>query len=847
MLSRVRAAVDRVDLSPVQKVSGLTAAMVVVAGLLVLALPSHTRSPISAVAPFLVAFFVSESVVFNLEIRKQAHTFSITEAILVIGVFSIDGLSMIVAAPVGAGLAMLIVRRMAPVKLAFNSAKFALEAAVVATVVGAFGVTPDLSLWTGLAAIAGVATADVVGATAVFGAIWIFEGRPRRRHAMDVYRAQMMVTLIGGSFGVIGAGALQAGPFAIAFIAVVGAGTVAIFRQHATVTSRYTGLQTLHDFSRTIANDVDVDRVLVTAMTDVVDVIAATSGSMVALEDGSFGPAGVYSTVRRELVHTPFADQEMLDGWRELMTDEAVVRDVIDLPGTTAESVGVNDGQIVSMTLGLRDNEAVVFVASKSAGAVGSFDKASADQVGALVRQLSATLRNGLFVRHLDEASRRDDLTGLMNRRELISQIDEAPDRPMTLAVIGLQSFDEVNETLGHATGDEMIRATADQLSDALSDVALAVARVNGGTFAVLFPTWSADGVSSIVKAVMGDLASNDRAGVRLDMRCRAGLALVSSAREIDGATLVQRGDLALNEATRAGQALARFRPELDETQRRRVMLIGELRAAIAEQAFELWFQPKLDIQAGEVIGAEALIRWIHPELGFVPPDEFIGVAETAGLVSDITAQVLEMAAAEARRWVDRGQPMTIAVNLSAHDLVDAELPDRLMELLDRHGIGVENLGIELTETAVVSDGQRIIDVLERLRELGFTLYVDDYGTGYSSLSYLRSLPIHVLKIDQAFVRDLATNADDDVIVHSTIDMAHRLGLTIVAEGVEDKDAYDRLRELGCESAQGYFMARPMRSADFESWVVDMPTLRALLGYDETEPASEVTESVHVE
>ena len=828
---------------PAAKVWMLTSLMVVMSAGLMLVAPTQSFTGWPLIALFAAAYFVSESFVFNLEIRKQAYTCSIREAILVIAVFTIDGVSMVAAAAIGAAVALRILRGLPPLKLAFNVAIFALEAAIVAAVVPAVTNVEQITLAGAAIVLFAVALADVAGATAVFGVIWIFEGRPRRRHAMDVYRAQMAVTLIGGSFGVLGAAAFVSGVWVAVFLLVVGAGMVAIFQQHARVTARYSGLQTLHDFSRTIANDVDVDRVLVTAMTDVVDVIAATSVSMVAVEDGSFGPAGIYRTENRELVWTPFADDAVARDWRSLMTEEATVRDVIDLPGTTAHSVQVNDGQIVSMTLGLRDDESVVFVATKSARAVGVFDQSSSDQVGALVRQLSATLRNGLFVQHLDEASRRDELTGLMNRRELIEQIDAAAGRPMLLTVIGLQAFDEVNETLGHATGDDMLRAMGDHLSTHLGDAALGIARVSGGTFAVLFPNWSSEKIIEIVTATMADIAASQPSGLRLDMRCRAGFATMGATDDFDGATLVQRGDLALNEAARSGLRIEEFRVEFDDTQRRRVMLVSELRAAIAAEQFELWFQPKLDLQAGRIIGAEALIRWKHDELGFVPPDEFISLAETAGLVNEITEQVLEMAAREARRWVERGTPLMIAVNLSAHDLVDPELPRRLANLLERHRITTDHLGIELTETAVVADGNQIIRVLEQLREDGFTLYVDDYGTGYSSLSYLRSLPIHSLKIDQAFVRHLAENEDDDVIVRSTIDMAHNLGLSVVAEGVENLEAYDRLRALGCETAQGYYMARPMPSEDFAAWVEDFPTLRAMLGYESEDAADEVDET----
>ncbi|MCP3935258.1 MAG: bifunctional diguanylate cyclase/phosphodiesterase [Actinomycetia bacterium] len=824
-------------LSPVQKVLALAAAMVVMTALILLSVdlsPHHDWWP--AVPVFAVGFVVTEAVVFHIEIRKQAHTFSIHETMMVMALFFVDPLGLLVARALGGAIALVVFRRSVLFKVVFNTAMFGLEVAMAVRVYEWLGHGHGASLRDGLAAIAGVAAADTASVFAVFAAITIFEGRPRRRQAVDVFNAQMLVMIIAGSVGVVGAGAIRMGAWHAFFLSIVGVGSVAVFRQHALTTSRYTGLQTLHDFSRTIANDVDVDRVLRTAMTDVVDIIAASNVAMIAPNDGAFGPAGVYHLSDGLLGHHHLPSG-VGQQWMNLASIEPVLLEVDDLSLGIRESLNAGGGQVIVVRLSL-DGQDVLFVATKDADSVGRFDQSNTEQVGALARQLSATLRNGLFVRQLDEASRRDELTGLDNRGEFLAKIEAQPlGQSCSVLAVGLMSFDAVNETLGHAIGDAMLVEAARRVESSVGSHAISMARLNGATFAVAVPGHIDARIDVVARALTAAVSEQaDASALRVDMRCRVGLAESTPLDPLDAATVVRRADLALAEAGVRKRHSWAYTPDLDAAQQRSVQLISGLRGAIDRQEFELWFQPKVEVATGDVLGVEALIRWTHPELGPVPPDEFIELAETAGLIGEITDLVLEMAVAEARRWLDRGIPIKIAVNLSVHDVVDPALPQKVQGLVSEYGLTPDLIGLELTESALAADEQRVIDTLMCLRGMGFTLFVDDFGTGYSSLSYLRMLPIDTLKIDRAFITHLADNEHDQVIVKSTIELAHSLGLSVVAEGVEDLASFERLRDLGCETAQGFFMAKPLTREELDAWYDDLPTLKALLGYDEVAP-----------
>jgi EAL domain-containing protein (putative c-di-GMP-specific phosphodiesterase class I) len=281
----------------------------------------------------------------------------------------------------------------------------------------------------------------------------------------------------------------------------------------------------------------------------------------------------------------------------------------------------------------------------------------------------------------------------------------------------------------------------------------------------------------------------------------------------------MRRADVAMYVAKRGHTRVAVYDAKQDQHSPARLQLVGELRRAIDAGGLVLHHQPKASLRTGALVGSEALVRWEHPQRGLVPPDEFVPLAEHTGLIRPLSRWVLDAGLRQCRAWRDQGLQIPVSINLSARDLHDPQLPELVASLLERWDVVPNMLKLEITESAVMADAERAIDVLGRLRSMGVRISIDDFGTGYSSLSYLKRLPVDELKIDRSFVSHLATDDHDLAIVRSTIGLAHDLGLTVVAEGVEDLATWNVLASLGCDVVQGYFLSRPLPADELVRWL----------------------------
>jgi EAL domain-containing protein (putative c-di-GMP-specific phosphodiesterase class I) len=289
---------------------------------------------------------------------------------------------------------------------------------------------------------------------------------------------------------------------------------------------------------------------------------------------------------------------------------------------------------------------------------------------------------------------------------------------------------------------------------------------------------------------------------------------------------LNQRADIAMYAAKASGRGQVMFEPELDRHSPRRLSLAGSLRSAIADGEIVLFFQPKADLHTGHIVGVEALARWRHPELGLIGPTEFVPIAEQTGLIGPLTSHVLDEALRQQREWSDEGLELSVAVNLSARSFLDTQLAVEIPRLLELRGVPAEMLELEITESMLMLDPARAKATLERLSRIGLSLSVDDFGTGYSSLANLKRLPVDGIKIDKSFVMDMAHDPSDAAIVRSTIELAHNLGLRVVAEGVESEGAWRQLEALGCDYAQGYYLSRPLPAEAATRLIRDRGTAR---------------------
>jgi diguanylate cyclase (GGDEF)-like protein len=431
-----------------------------------------------------------------------------------------------------------------------------------------------------------------------------------------------------------------------------------------------------------------------------------------------------------------------------------------------------------------------------------------------------AVHRGGRAAIAKEHQSLHDALTGLPNRTLFRDRIEQAitagrrSEVASAVMLIDLDHFKEINDTLGHHAGDRLLEEVAHRLENSLGERDT-VARLGGDEFGVLLPSLRRPGDANVVarQLLAGLREPFSIEGLTLEVDASIGMAC-HPAHGTGVETLIQRADIAMYSAKEGGGGHAMFEARLDRFSPRRLSLAGGLRQAIQNGEITLFFQPKAELESGTVIGVEALARWDHPRLGLVGPTEFVPIAEQTGLIAPLTSYVLDAALRQVREWMDEGRELSVAVNLSARSFLDAQLAIEIPRLLEKYGVDARLLELEITESMLMLDPGRAQAVLERLSRIGLTLSVDDFGTGYSSLANLKRLPVDVIKIDKSFVMDMAIDASDAAIVRSTIDLAHNLGLRVVAEGVESHQAWTRLCELGCDLAQGFYVSRPLPAAD---------------------------------
>jgi diguanylate cyclase (GGDEF)-like protein len=418
-----------------------------------------------------------------------------------------------------------------------------------------------------------------------------------------------------------------------------------------------------------------------------------------------------------------------------------------------------------------------------------------------------------------------DSLTGLPNRvlfqKRLTEAIDAARTREERIAVMlmDLDHFKEVNDTLGHHFGDQLLKEIGPRLSTVLRDGDM-MARLGGDEFGVLLPDLPDDEVAfSIAGRLLEELAVPVSVeGLALDVAGSLGIAIFPTHGQ-NAESLLRRADVAMYSAKEAGGGYETYTQKMDQHNPARLTLVSQVRPALEREEFEMYFQPKVRLNDGRVAGAEALIRWNHPERGLVAPDEFIPLVEKTVLLGPMTSYVMEHVMRQWRAWADQGMAIPIAINLSPRSLLDRNLPEEAAALLERFDMPASFLRMELTENFLMSDSGRSNAVLDGISEVGISLSIDDFGTGYSSLGYLKRLPIDEIKIDRSFVMDMHADGDDYMIVRATVDLGKNLGLRVVAEGVEDRETFDRLADFGCDEAQGYYISRPMPLEEFDRWL----------------------------
>ncbi len=433
--------------------------------------------------------------------------------------------------------------------------------------------------------------------------------------------------------------------------------------------------------------------------------------------------------------------------------------------------------------------------------------------------------RAGLTFRENIVQAGTDALTGLPNRLLFHDRAEQAVLRArrqggrIAMMIIDLDRFKEVNDTLGHGSGDVMLLEIARRLRGALRE-SDTIARLGGDEFAVLLPGVQGTEGAERVAAALSEAIAHPIVveGLSLDTEASIGIALFPD-HGADVAELMQRADVAMYAAKAESLPFAFYGSEQDEYSPERLTLVTDLRRAMEQDELVLHYQPKVTLDSGALVGLEALVRWQHPERGLLAPGEFIPIAEHTALIRPLTLHVIDRALEQLARWGGVARDLPVSVNVSARNLLDVHFADGVSGALERWGISPGRLELEITETALMANPARALEVLRRLDGMGVALSIDDFGVGYTSLNYLKSLPIGVLKIDRSFVSHMATDPADAMIVRSTIDLARNLGLQVVAEGIETEETYQVLRGLGCGLGQGFHIGRPMTPELLGEWI----------------------------
>jgi diguanylate cyclase (GGDEF)-like protein len=788
--------------------------------------------PVAVVVLVLLAgFAATEVAVVHIPTGRNTFTLTLSEIPLVVGLFLLGPVALVLVRVFGALVPLAIRNRRSPRKLVFNLAWYWVEACAAALIWHGFGGRiGELSPTTWLASGVAVVVVDLLGTLLISLVMAVDAGaRPRLRELLS--EGNPAVALVNASAALVVLYVLTVDWRAIWTVAVVVGVLVFALRSHNRLRRRTESLEQLGRFTGEIGGQLDVDSAAAAALlwmtralkAEVVELtltehFAGRQRRWVARYDGSVATAdgqGDGSVLQPWLAAGPVLVRR---GAKDRVLGGALrstgLRDAIAMPLQ-------GDGQVMGTLL-----------VGDRLGDVETFGPHDMRELVALGNHLGVTLRNArradLIREQADDQLRRslhDELTGLPNRRCLEQRLTAHLGSGGNAAVIllDLDRFKDINDTLGHHTGDALLRMVAERL-DRSTPSDTVVARFGGDEYAVLLLTGDAGSTASVADMVRQAFAvpfALDELQVTVEASLGVAVTTGSAgpAESIAPAELLRQADIAMFAAKTRRTGVEYYRAELAVGSPARLTLLTDLRNAISRGELTVHFQPKLRLRDGEVIGAEALVRWNHPQRGVLGPDEFVPVAEHSGLISPLTFVVLRQALAACAEWRRAGRPLGVAVNISPRSLLEPSFVDEVARAIAAVEVPASAVTLEITESSLMADPERAIEALQRLRTLGVQLSIDDLGTGYSSLSYLQRLPVTEVKIDKSFLLPQEDGVDAFALVGAIVDLGHRLGRHVVAEGVEHEDVWRQLQQLGCDSAQGYWMSRPLSADDFTAWL----------------------------
>ena len=763
---------------------------------------SHGVEPAVLVTMFTVVYFAAHHYSVDFELRRESHSVTLVQVPLAVGVMYLAPPAHLVARLV-APLVLALWRRQAPLKALFNVASAAFEVGAAAYAVMLVDPDPGPVLW--LALYAGLLIGDVVG-TLMLSAVWWLIGMPvTPRTAARALAVVFPVTLVFTALSIVTLSAVRGEP--AVWVVLLGlAGMLSLaYRTHRKVVGQQQATQLLYDFVKDLGP---------------LDLTSPAAGSTLErmrllLHAQRLDLALMHSGTWCHLVARDGHEPERL---RTPPLGGPVRRVPVRGPALGSRDGGGEDTMVTPLLAGTE--LAGVLTATGRLGAARRFDMGDLRLLETVGAELATALDRGRLLTDLARSATTDALTGLPNLEETTRRLDALleQDQDVVVAALTVLSFREVNDTLGRELGDQLLLEVSRRLVSACPGAV--VGRVGGARFAVALSAAAVGqdpehfGLS--LRALVEGPAQLGAVGTPV----RLSVGLVRAPEHgTQAPTLLRRAETAMYGGRHVGGGPVLWEPAYEVLGNRRLAVVMALREALSAGALAVVYQPKVAVVSGDVTGVEALARWSHPALGVVGPEEFVPLAEATGLMSALTVTVLRQSLRACEQWQRSAPDIGVSVNVSADTVLDAGFVTEVAQALSDIDLPARLLTLELTETVLLRDPLLAAERMSALRSLGLKLAVDDFGTGYSSLTYLRGLPVDEVKVDKGFVDGIAVDQADRAVVRAVVDIAHTLGLRVVAEGVEHEDQMLALRMLDVDEAQGYLHARAMTAAELEPWL----------------------------
>lgn len=776
-----------------------------------------------AVVLLAVAFAGSERLLVSIEARKQAVAYTPSEVALAIGILMLGPIEVVLARLIGTIPSMAVKRGSPPFKLAYNASMMCVEATIAMVVYRLLGSALGsgvMASW--LALTFSISLGLMAGGVMVAIAIAQFDGGLNDRLRQAIVDAPVML-LPPALFAVTVAipmatdwrlGLLATTPLPLLWLA---------FQSHGRLLGRFHDLSSVHHFTRSLGGALDLADIADRAATQLAEQLRADHVA-VRLWNGDGGPIDELRGID-PMILPARGDSS---AWTcDLSRQQTMSPQQLNEPDRRRVIEAGHHNALLTV-LADDDGPLGVVVVDGRGGVSRSFLDDDIERMSTMAQQLSVVVRKGRLHHRVAFEAAHDRLTALPNRGRYEQCVDETLEqgRKGAVLLVDLDRFKQINDTFGHQTGDALLVDVAARISGCCSS-GIVVARFGGDEFAVFAPDMPGEEAQRLADRICAELEETFELGsASVAIGASIGISLLGRDGS-DVTSLLRAADLAMYDAKRRRTRSQLYHPGLRADTAERLLLLDDLRVALREGQLNVHYQPQLEVATGLVCGAEALARWEHPRLGRIGPDVFIELAEQSGLIDEVTRQVLADATMAAAKWHAAGQMLRVSINVSAQSLMDERLVQLVADALMSSGVDPSLVVLEITESTAMGDASQIRDCLERLGEMGVRLSVDDFGTGFSSLVNLRRLDVDEIKIDKSFVVDMILQEEDEVIVRSTIDLGHNLGLTVVAEGVETPVAMSKLRDFGCDVIQGYGISRPLPLVSFDRWLTERVTVTA--------------------